>query len=442
MPNSAGGATPQRHIIGGYIAEPLPNRGDRLPVNDMATRTSTTSMPHWLACALDVLARAAAEPHVPLERLLPQVVRPAGLGARERRQVGDVVFAIQRRGEGLRDAVFGAAKACRAPKLKPRETHLLLALYAAQNLDLAPDDVGWLPAELLRVWGELDGVAPAPAALPIWLRERLTHLDPSDLVALSQRAPLALAVDLNSTTVSAVLDALRALDVQAQPSALVPTAILVDGRVRLQRLAMHDSVWPMDIGSQIVALAMPMTGDQPVVDLCAGGGGKSRLMASRGAQVISADIASTRLRELADRGGACVQADALAPPFAPRSLRAVLVDAPCSGTGTLRRHPDLAARLTAADVDQYAARQTALLTSAASLLAPGGVLVYATCSLLQQENDAVVDAVLATDAELRPTALAPLWGERVVGLDPLACRQLLHPARHGTDGFFIAALTR
>jgi 16S rRNA (cytosine967-C5)-methyltransferase len=119
----------------------------------------------------------------------------------------------------------------------------------------------------------------------------------------------------------------------------------------------------------------------------------------------------------------------------------VLVDAPCSGFGTLRRNPDLKWRHGAAAVDELAAKQARILDSAARLVKPGGRLVYATCSVLRQENDAVADAFLSRRPEFSPLSCGALLAGQRIGLDT-GERLRLWPHAHGTDGFFAAAFER
>jgi 16S rRNA (cytosine967-C5)-methyltransferase len=119
----------------------------------------------------------------------------------------------------------------------------------------------------------------------------------------------------------------------------------------------------------------------------------------------------------------------------------VLVDAPCSGFGTLRRNPDLKWRHGAAAVDELAAKQARILASAARLVKPGGRLVYATCSILQQENDAVVEAFARSHPGFAPVSCADLLRAQRIGLDT-GERLRLAPHEHATDGFFAAAFER
>jgi 16S rRNA (cytosine967-C5)-methyltransferase len=174
-----------------------------------------------------------------------------------------------------------------------------------------------------------------------------------------------------------------------------------------------------DIGSQAIVPLLDLQPGQVLLDLCAAPGGKTALAIETGVQAIACDLRPTRLAQMEAIGCARVALDATVPlPFSRRFDR-ILVDAPCSGTGTLARNPDIMLRLQSADVPELHRRQVLLLRNALERLAPGGRLVYSTCSLEREENEAVVEEVGAP--------VLQLW-RRLPGLDP-------------GDGFFAAVIT-
>jgi 16S rRNA (cytosine967-C5)-methyltransferase len=196
-----------------------------------------------------------------------------------------------------------------------------------------------------------------------------------------------------------------------------------------------------------------------VVDACAGAGGKSLALAAEmrnKGSLHALDTDADRLSEARRRArragvhnlrarqiGPGPEADAQLEDLAGKA-DVVLVDAPCSGLGTLRRKPDARWRLAEGDPARFAATQRALVARFARLVRPGGRLVYATCSLGRSENEEVADFA-EREAGLRPAPLAPLLGaERAaaLGAAPEASRLQLYPHRHGTDGFFLAVLER
>ncbi|MFZ9886285.1 MAG: RsmB/NOP family class I SAM-dependent RNA methyltransferase, partial [Myxococcota bacterium] len=212
-----------------------------------------------------------------------------------------------------------------------------------------------------------------------------------------------------------------------------PYGVRVHERFSLRRLPeeVRPHVWPMDEGSQAVALALEVQAGERVLDLCAGGGGKTRLLLTLGAQVIAVDPDKGRLtavkhRSAAEAGLACVRADGRSSPFLDGRFDKVLVDAPCSGTGTLRRAPDVVHRFDPRTLSSLARLQEDLVVAAARLVRPGGRVVYATCSLLPEENIRVIEAVRSSAESLRESGLP---------------RELL-PSEHGCDGFFVTTFER
>ena len=219
-------------------------------------------------------------------------------------------------------------------------------------------------------------------------------------------------------------------------------------------LFLAGAVEVQDEGSQLLAyLVAPRRGEM-IADFCAGAGGKtlalSMLMHGTG-RIYAMDVSEKRLRELAPRaaraGISNVHPIVLASESDVRAKRLagkldrVLVDAPCSGFGTLRRNPDLKWRHDAAAVAELAAKQARILNAAAKLLKPGGRLVYATCSILPEENEAVVDAFAAGHPDFKALSCAELLKAQRIPLDT-GERLRLWPHRHGTDGFFAAAYER
>ena len=438
---------------------------------------SEASLPLAYAAALDAIARmrAAGEP---LDRCMNDVGRQRRFGPRERRALGDVVFAWARlRGavEGLVDDAVAKEGGIKAP-IRDRDLAALLLAQIGSGLDVDARARAKLEGPLGLLVDELAsrGLPVGGANLPPWLAALITRAHPTDhvelLAALALPAPLALAVDTRHAkaddvaravggALSSVVDgavraparaSLRALATIAAGTASSSVSSSVSSSAaatRPARVPWLEHVWPMDDGSQAVVRALGARAGEVILDLCAGGGGKSRLLASTGARVVAADVNLERLSFAGAAGDVHrVVDDGRAPAFRPRSFDRVLVDAPCTGTGTLRRAPDLAQRLGQDDVARFGELQRALLSSALDLVKPGGVVVYATCSLLREENGDVVDAVVAERAARTPAVLVhaiplrELWGDSVHVDDGGTGRAHLLPHLHGTDAFFVAAL--
>jgi 16S rRNA (cytosine967-C5)-methyltransferase len=291
--------------------------------------------------------------------------------------------------------------------------------------------------------------------MPDWLLPLLVdRYDAAELAALLLPAPLDLRVNLLKATREEALAALTAEGLEATPTPLSPWGLRIEGRRQVTTGAAFRAglVEIQDEGSQLVAA---LTGARPgmrVADWCAGAGGKTlalaMMMQNRG-QVLACDVSAARLegavRRLRRAGVHNAERHLVEPgdKWAKRragSFDRVLVDAPCTGTGTWRRNPDARLRLTEADLAELLPKQAAILDQAAPLVRSGGRLVYATCSLLSEENEAQVTAFLARHPGFALVPLARAWPG---GAPPNTGDYLsLTPARHGTDGFFAAVLER
>jgi 16S rRNA (cytosine967-C5)-methyltransferase len=309
--------------------------------------------------------------------------------------------------------------------------------------------------------------APMPEApavrhsLPDWLDAQLVAADVPDLDGLRTVMLEPGSLDLRVNTLKGRRDdaiaALRASGWEALPTPWAPTGIRVEGKPSLEKhtLFTGGQVEVQDEGSQLVAfLTAPVRG-QMVVDFCAGAGGKTlalgALMRSEG-RLYAMDTSEKRLANLKPRvarsGLSNVQPMKLDSENDIRVKRLagkidrVLVDAPCSGTGTLRRNPDIKWRMDERAVAELQARQSAILASAARLPRVGGRLVYATCSLLPDENEVVVERFLAADPRWRVVPPVDILGPAGIATDPDARWLRLWPHVHRTDGFFVAVLER
>jgi 16S rRNA (cytosine967-C5)-methyltransferase len=310
-------------------------------------------------------------------------------------------------------------------------------------------------------------LSPAEQAdLPDWLAERLAaQMDAATLLelarALNQPAPLDLRVNIMKCSRDEALARLQADGIKAAACPLAPLGIRIDGRPSLSRHALYldGSIEVQDEGSQLLAhLLAPRRGEM-VVDFCAGAGGKTlalgAMMRSSG-RLYAFDVADKRLAKMKPRvarsGLSNVHPVLIAGENDVKVKRLagkidrVLVDAPCSGLGTLRRNPDLKWRQTPESVAELTRKQAGILAGASRLLKPGGRLVYATCSILPEENEQVVDAFLAEHADFTRVSAAEILAKQGIALatdgDGGGPDMKLLPHRHGTDGFYAAVLER
>ena len=384
--------------------------------------------------------------------------RHRGLGPRERHTLAETTYAV------LRQRLLLAHLAQTGSGALERR----LAALAWQGADtflrgaLGPHEQKWL-AEAKAI-----DVAGLPEKLrhnlPDWLAGMLKNELGEDFwplaEALDRTAPLDLRVNALRAKREDVRAALAAEGIDAVPTPFSPWGLRVQGKPALQKLDLFikGDVEVQDEGSQLLAALLAPKRGEMVVDFCAGAGGKTlalgAMMRNTG-RLYAFDVSGHRLEGLKPRlarsGLSNVYPAQIAHERDDRIKRLagkidrVLVDAPCSGLGTLRRNPDLKWRQSPKALDELCSKQQAILTSAARLLKPGGRLVYATCSLLRCENEQIAEAFGAAHADFEPLpAAAALSAAQVERADELESGGYLRmwPHRHETDGFFAAAWQR
>jgi 16S rRNA (cytosine967-C5)-methyltransferase len=298
-------------------------------------------------------------------------------------------------------------------------------------------------------------------SLPDWLYDRLVaETSEQDAVAFGRAMLKSAPLDLRVNTLMAdreqVLRDLRASGLDAAPTRFSPVGIRVAGKPAINRneLFTTGAIEVQDEGSQLLGYLVAPKRREMVVDFCAGAGGKTLLMGammqSQG-RLYALDISEKRLKNLAPRlkrsGLSNVHPQIIASENDIKVKRLggkidrVLVDAPCSGLGTLRRNPDLKWRQSPQAIDELATKQRAILVAAATLLKPGGRLVYATCSVLTQENRDVVEEFLDTHPGFERVSCQRVLDESRIPLDSGDFLEL-RPQLHDTDAFFAAVMQR
>ena len=439
-----------------------------------------------LAATIDILGELARNDAPTRDVLAGYFRRRRYAGSRDRAAIRDRVYAIVR---DLARLQWHLAAAGGDPAL-PR--HWVLAGCA-----LAGDPVaglfagdGYGPAALdaaeaalaaaLAAADDSDAAVPEAARLgcPAWLepalRASLGSGFAAELRALNEPAPVDLRVNAARTDREAMRRALAAAGIAAAATPHAPCGLRLDGHPELQNLAMYRDglIEPQDEGSQMLALAVGAVPGDRIVDYCAGAGGKTLALAAakagqggaRGAagagaagsgdrgRIVACDVSAARLRRMAPRlaragAAALVEFHDLSAgdgaPLPPGTADRVLVDAPCSATGTWRRHPFQRWRLDPAALAALVGLQRDILDAAAALVRPGGRLVYATCSLLDAENRDRAAAFAAAHPDFvrlpaDQSLPALLRSDMVTSQGELR----LTPARHGTDGVFAALFER
>jgi 16S rRNA (cytosine967-C5)-methyltransferase len=293
---------------------------------------------------------------------------------------------------------------------------------------------------------------------PAWLLERWRHAFGAEeaeafAFANNEPAPVAFRVVNSRAREADVCESLRQSGVELVRSKVTKGGWRVTGGGSLlAELAAAGEIYLQDEASQLVAAALDSKPGERVLDLCAAPGSKTTHIAGRslndagsGAVVIASDLHEHRLRTLVEAAKLqglsnihCLALDGLQPlPVREGAFERVLVDAPCSGTGTLRRNPEIRWRISPADILDLCARQQRLLENAARAVKPGGRLIYSTCSVEPDENEAVVKTFLENNENFGLGQLA--FDESVITSAGMA---RTWPQRQGTDGFFICALER
>ena len=303
----------------------------------------------------------------------------------------------------------------------------------------------------------LDATLAGRTAHPTWLVERIAAAWDQRTEAILEgnnaRAPMALRVDLSRAPASDYLARLAAAGIGSHPVQWSPSAVILERPLAVKDIPgfAEGEVSVQDAGAQLAAPLLQAQRGMRVLDACAAPGGKTGHLLELlgdGADVTAVDLDGARLALVAEnlsrqrRSARLLTGDARdaalwanQPPF-----DRILVDAPCSSTGVIRRHPDIKLLRRPTDLVPFAHQQLAILRSAAGVLAPGGRLLYSTCSVLPEENEDLVRAFLEADRSMAalamPASLAP---------GALACGvgvQLLPGAEAGTDGFYYACVEK
>jgi len=378
------------------------------------------------------------------------------LGQRDRAFIAETVFSVLRHKRLLEQLV-----AKPTPRKLVCATLIKLQGYSLGQLEafLKSGDRDWM-LELRTA--NIDTLPPAVRlSLPDWLYERLVAETSEQEAfafgrAMLNTAPLDLRVNTLLADREQVMRDLRASGFDAAPTRYSPVGIRVAGKPAINRHELFSSgaIEVQDEGSQLLGYLVAPKRREMVVDFCAGAGGKTlhmgAMMQSQG-RLYALDVSEKRLKNLAPRlkrsGLSNVHPQTIAGESDIKVKRLagkidrVLVDAPCSGLGTLRRNPDLKWRQSPQAIDELAVKQRAILSAAATLLKPGGRLVYATCSVLKQENHQIVEEFLADHPGFQQVSCHQVLNENHIALDTGDYLEL-RPQLHDTDAFFAAVMKR
>jgi 16S rRNA (cytosine967-C5)-methyltransferase len=395
------------------------------------------------------------------------------IGAKDRTQIAKHAYAVLRHRAAL-DWWIGKHSVDVGPRSLVLASLVLIEGWRPEAIAACCDGGRFRPAQLSETEARLvRGLAsrtlrhpemPRAVAndVPEWLEPYFERVFGNglerEMAALNAPAPTDLRVNLLKTDREAARRALVAEGVSAEPTPWSPIGLRLRQRVPLGSLAAFNEglVEVQDESSQIAALLADARPGMRVVDFCAGAGGKTLAlaagMANRG-KLFACEVSLRRLERAARRfrraGISNVERRALTSErdkWVKRhagSFDRIFVDVPCLGTGTWRRNPDAKWRMHPEDLTELVERQQQILRSAARLVRPAGRLVYATCSLLREEDEAQAEAFLLAEPDFSLLPAARVWSETIGGASPGGEDYLrLTPARHGTDGFFVALFER
>ena len=379
------------------------------------------------------------------------------LGGRDRALIADTVYAALRRRRLLEKVT---------PHATPREI-ALATLVKLQGVGLGQIESSlragekeWLAA--LKAENLDEQPLEVRADLPDWVIERLRKsMADEEILALGrslqQPAPLDLRVNTLKAPREGVLDRLDHDEIAAQPTRFSPFGVRLREKPALNQhpMFLDGAVEVQDEGSQLLGMLMEPRRGEMVVDFCAGAGGKTLQMgAAMGSsgRLYAFDVSDKRLANLGPR----LKRSGLSNVFPQRiasendakvkrlrgKIDRVLVDAPCTGLGTLRRNPDLKFRQTVESIAELNAKQRSILAAAAGLVKPGGRLVYGTCSLLTEENESIVAEFLAAHPEFQLVKASDVLERQGVKVPETGEFLKLKPHVHDTDGFFAAVMER
>lgn len=404
-----------------------------------------------IAAANDVINRLLVERH-PLKNIINDFVKLRNLNSKERKCLYDLCFAYVRKSHNIfkffLKEIFGFSTLSIKDQVQYAIKLLSFELKIDDSLTFSNIFTKWLNFCENNEDLALDALGPL-------IKSRLLYNDKENARQLAkslfEEPLLFLAFDERFIKEEELLNILKKIELKTIKSPVINSAIGVfDGLFSIKNLPknMQNYVWPMDASSQFAASLIKPRADDKVLDMCTGLGVKLKFITKEKACFFAVDIDQKRL----DRAKKWVNnkniqytcIDATKTDFKNNFFDLILLDAPCSGTGTIRRHPDIIERLTDKDLNLYLALQRNLLKEACRIIKPTGKIIYATCSILYEENQCQIEKCLQENKDMLPCELKSLiYFSHNLPMERLNNHYLqLIPNIDKCDGFFIACLTK
>ncbi len=426
-----------------------------------------------IQAAIELLAEIEARPR-PAEAIIRSYFRKRRYaGSRDRRSIKEYVYNILRRQARLdwrlANSTGGSAK------VTPRE-RIIAYLAVSDGFDSEKikslfSGEGYSPSPLSNAEQVISTLKPplednkmppwVKLEFPEWLEGRLSELFgenlPGEMRALNLEAPVDLRVNTMKAARDEILDKLENDGINARATTLSPIGIRLSKHLNLESIAEYrdGTLEIQDEGSQLIALLCDVDARMTVVDYCAGGGGKTLALASlmngRG-RVYASDISEQRMKGMDERLRRANPGNVRKHVIGSESdelsslkgaADRVLVDVPCTSSGAWRRHPEAKWSLDTDALNATTKEQYAIIEKAETLVKPGGRLIYATCSLLREENEIMIEKFLDRHDDFRTLSINEIWPRTIGGNAPVSGPYLrTSPATTDTDGFFAAILEK
>lgn len=401
------------------------------------------------SAAVDCIARFRVGTY-PLKNVAQDVIKARKLNSRERKVFLDVVFRFSREIHLIHRFIATHIPFANSMSAQQKD---MLALNILCHDDERDSQIASM-VESYEAWHHQQGSELWLKALSPLLEKHLRADFGDDALEIArglfERPTKYIAYDRRHVTLTQVLDA---LEEQQTPYFLHPSlshAVGIRGAMDSGKLEKQfgEHVWFMDAASQIVSELIKPKPHERVLEMCTGVGNKAKYITTHDCHYVALDINEQRLKKakqrLRDRHVQFLCVDGRNASLKENSFDWILLDAPCSGTGVLRRNPDLMLRLTQADLDKYTKLQWQLLNSAVKLLRPSGILIYVTCSLIRAENDQQIARLLQENSQVNPVPLRGLLSAdlKLQNQDLDNNWLYLYPHMEDCDGFFCAALSK